>query len=142
MPTPVETAEARAKAAIARLEDTISAGVPFAFTPLDCQYLLTLIDALRDQPPALYAGAGNPFERPCSFCGGRRDEDQTCDVCDNLDMVPTAIGRKILDMVERHYITSVNDDVMFMLTPEESARLAELGGEVDSKAAAQEGPQS
>jgi hypothetical protein len=69
---------------------------------------MTLIDVLRDN--ASPVNSGNLYERPCTFCGGRRDEDQTCDVCDNLDMVPTRVGRQILDMVERHYITNVTDD--------------------------------
>jgi hypothetical protein len=118
MPTPVEIAESRAKAAVARLESSAGAGMPFAFSPADCAALLALLGALRDAP--LFPAVSNPFERPCPACGGRRDdddEDDPCDGCDNLGLVPTALGRKILDMVERHYITNITDDDIFMTDP-------------------------
>jgi hypothetical protein len=110
MPTPVETAEKRAASAITRLESSIGADVAFAFSPKDCQHLMTLIEVLRDD--ASPWNSGNLYERPCPVCGGRQPEDNAdpCDVCDNLGMVATRTGQMILDMVERHYITNLTDD--------------------------------
>lgn len=112
MAGPVESAEAKAKPALARLEQAIAAGQAFAFTSSECERINELIGALRDHQIA--GTDGNPMELPCPACSDsdvRRDPDFVCDVCDNLRYVPTEAGRRILDMIERHFITSIEDDV-------------------------------
>lgn len=117
MAGPVETAEARAKLALARLDQAITTGQAFAFTPIECERINELIGALRDHQSI--GTGGNPVEQPCPVCsapGFRDDPDYTCDVCDNLRFVPTQEGRLILDMVERHFITSI-DEELWALNP-------------------------
>lgn len=110
MATPVEAAEANAKRALTRLATSVEAGVAFAFTPDECRSIADLVDVLRDHQ-AIDSQA-NPFEKPCPICRGQGgDDDDPCDGCDNLRFAPTRAGRQILDMVERHFLTSSDDDL-------------------------------
>jgi hypothetical protein len=104
---PVKDAEARAGAAIGRMEQAVSHGQTFAFAAEECVNILGLIDALRDNQ-ALATGP-NPVEVPCPVCRGADtgDDDDPCDTCDGLKFVPTPMGRRILDMVERHFLTAI-----------------------------------
>ena len=109
MATQVEAAEATAKRALVRLATSVEAGVAFAFSPDECRDISNLIDVLRDHQAV--DAQSNPFERPCSVCRGQgADDDDPCDGCDNLGMSPTRAGRQILDLIDRHYFTSTDDD--------------------------------